>query len=202
MDPEFTIKFWKRYLEHKTEMSKDHIQTLWLSLTNHEKYNYLKKLRGDYKTLSKIKKELLTKMKTVLKNDHIKFKIISRIKPIISIERKEKYNKILNKPLIINDNIGLTIISHNKNDCYKILNLIIKNFKLRIEKDLKNPEDFFKEPKLIKNTDSTAKNHIFVKIIYNNLPIHIILITKDDVLKVSKARRQYVRYIKNVINKR
>jgi len=191
----------KVYFNHYLEMFLGYLKGQYIRITNPRRYFLLRKMRGDYSVLLKKKVKLQKQITSILKSNKIQTNIISRIKTIGSIDRKERYSKILKKSknYSSNDVIGLKIITKNKKDCYKVLKLIMSNFVLQKVEDMQNPEDFFKEPKIMRNTNSIAKNHIFVKIIFNGSPVHIILMQRSDVAYVHKQRKIYIKFVKNVI---
>lgn len=148
------------------------------------------------------KHTLVEELITALDHNNIKdYVCISRIKTIGSIERKDKYIKITNKG-DHSDGIGIRFIAKNTADCYKIMDILIRKYTLQTGEDVINPEDFFKNPKIMRNTDSIAKNHIFVKIIFETFPIHIIIMPKSDYVYIHQQRKKYLRFIyKTIKNK-
>ena len=182
-------------------MLKGYFKGLIIRLTNPKRYAYLLKLRGDYSLLTEIKHKLFLKIKYYLDNEKITdYILISRIKTIGSVDRKDRYIKLLNKTGDHSDSIGFKIIVKNKIDCYKIMNILVTNFKLKKRLNLINPEDFFKHKKLMRNTKSIAKNHIFVKIMFDHYPIHFILMPITEYKYIHKQRQVYLNFIYKTIN--
>ena len=180
-----------------------HIKGIIIRITNPQRYRYLKYIRWDHHRLYMAKKKLISEIKNLLyENNIIKYRLISRIKTIGSIERKERYLKLLHKKDKHCDVIGIKIITQNKKECYKIMNILVKIYKLQKGEQLVNPEDFFKHQKFMRNTDSIAKNHIFVKIIFDTFPIHIIIMPKSDYVYIHQQRKKYLHFVyKSIKNK-
>jgi hypothetical protein len=190
----------KYFLKHYYEMLKGHIKSLFLKLYYPQKYFYLNKIRGNYFLLFKTKLKLYNKIKYLLKINNISnYIIISRIKTIYSLNRKYIYSKIIKKKANYTDSIGFKIITKNRNDCYKIMNILINNFKLKKKYGIINPEDFFKTQKFMRKTNSICKNQIFVKIIYNGCNIHFILIPKNNLEYIYNQRNIYIDFINTTI---
>jgi hypothetical protein len=189
------------YLTHYFEMFCGYFKGLIIKVNNPKRYSYLKEIRGNYRLLLNNKKKLLNEVKYLLKDNNINCHLlISRIKTIGSIDRKERYNKIRNSINNHHDSIGIKIVPKNKKDCYKIMDLLINNFKLEHGKDIINPEDFFENKKLMRNTNSICKDQIFVKINYNNSFVHFILCPKYNHKFIMKERRKYISHINQKIN--
>lgn len=193
----------KLFFNHYIEMLVGYINGMILRIINPRRYFYLKNLRGNYNILSKTKRQLVSEIKDHLcKNQINNFTLISRIKTIGSVDRKDRYIKALNKKGDHGDAIGIKIITKDKADCYTIMDILITNYRLQEWKNLINPEDFFKDKKVMRNTDSVAKNHIFVKIIFNGFRVHFILIPKSDYKYIHQQRKKYLRFVyKTIKNK-
>ena len=179
-----------------------YIKGLIIKINNPKRYFYLETIRGNYRLLNSNRKKLLNKFKLLLQEQNISYYLVmSRIKTIGSVDRKERYNKTQNTKNNHYDSIGVRIVTYSKKDCYKVMNLLLKNFRLEKEKNIINPEDFFKNKKLMRNTTSISKNQIFMKINYNSCSVHFILILKYNLKFISKERQKYINYINNIINK-
>ncbi len=179
---------------HHLEMIKGHLKGIYLKIFDFKRYSYIYNLRGDYNHLNKVRKELVLKVKTILKENKINYSLISRIKTIGSFDRKEKYKQIINKKIIKNSSIGIKIITQNKSDCYKVKNILdTLNFKII------SFNDFFKKPEKINKTNSVLKNKFFYRIKYKDLPIHIIIIPKYYCYIDLKKRKKYLAFVYNKI---
>lgn len=190
----------KLFLAHYREMMIGQIKGLILRIFNPKRYTYLKDLRGDYKILNRSKSQLVKEIKEHLRKNQITdFTLISRIKTIGSVDRKDRYIKTLNKKGDHGDAIGIKIITKDKTDCYKIMNILITDYELQTGENLINPEDFFKNEKLMRNTNSIARNHIFVKIIFEGIPVHFILMPKLDYKYIHQQRKIYLRFVYHTI---
>lgn len=190
----------KLFLAHYREMMIGRIKGLFLKFFNSRRYIYLKKLRGNYKILNKSRKQSVKEVKEHLyKNQITDFIFISRIKTIGSVDRKDKYIKALNKKGDHGDAVGIKIITKDKKDCYRIMKILITDYELQKWENLVNPEDFFKNEKLMRNTNSIARNHIFVKIVFKWTPIHFILMPKSDYKYIHQQRKIYLRFVYNTI---
>jgi ppGpp synthetase/RelA/SpoT-type nucleotidyltranferase len=109
-----------------------HIKGMFLRITNPRRYFYLKNLRGDYGILSKTKHQLVSEIKDHLHKSQIdNFTLISRIKTIGSMDRKDRYIKALNRKGDHSDVIGIKIITKDKTDYYKIMNIMIAEYSLQ-----------------------------------------------------------------------
>jgi hypothetical protein len=99
------------------------------------------------------------------------------------------------------DLIGIKIIANNNEDCYKILNLILQKYTLQKLSGLDNPEDFFKNPKQMRQTNSVTTNQIYIKIFYKNSLVHIMIQPKWHINQIEKDRSEYIKSTLDIINK-
>ena len=81
------------------------------------------------------------------------------------------------------------------------MDLLITYYELQKWDNVINPEDFFKNKKLMRNTNSIAKNHIFVKIIFKWFPVHFILMPKSDYKYIHQQREKYLKFVYLTIRK-
>jgi len=189
------------YIKHKLEMFFGHLRSHYLRLFKPKQYKDIKSLRGDYLKLQKIRKLLLLKLKKEIKSKNISCNYISRVKTISSIYRKCRYYKIMNKDIskALTDFIGIKIFPNNFEDCHKILKIIKQNYKLQKIKGMNNPENFFGSLQQMRDTDSKITNQIYVKILFNNTPTHIMIQPQSELRTIAKNRAEYIKSIRNKI---
>ncbi|MDD4983417.1 MAG: hypothetical protein PHH82_01080 [Candidatus ainarchaeum sp.] len=189
------------YLKHKKEMFLGHIKSLILRLTIPKQYKLIRSIKGNHKELFATKKKLLKELKFAIKFTGISCDYISRIKTIHSINRKYYYCKIVGKELknALTDFIGIKILPKTEEDCHKVLDLILKKYKLQKIKGMKNPENFFGSVQKHRDTDSKITNQIYVKIIFNKIPVHIMIQPQSEINTISKNRAEYIRSIMKTI---
>jgi hypothetical protein len=176
----------------------------YILITNPKRYIYLTNIRGNFFSLYRKKRKFLKLIKKNIKQNKLSnVQIISRVKTIGSIDRKEKYKQIKYKQVIIpylqDDLIGVKFFVNKKEDCYKLIELIkdiapFVNLKNKI-----NPRDYFLSPTNCNKTNANLKNCITGNVLFEDSLIHIFILLKSDKSFQDKERIIYLRDINSVI---
>ncbi len=182
------------YLKHQKELLVGHLKSLYLQIVYPQTYEQMKKIRGNYK-------KLLKEIKQLLKSNDLACDYISRVKTIYSINRKYTYCQIKKRNFntAITDFIGAKILPKTYKDCHKAAEIILANYKLQIVEGMKNPENFFGPPQKMRDTDSQIKNQIYIKILYENSPAHIMIQPQSEISSISKDRAKYIQCINKAL---
>jgi len=176
----------------------------YIRITNPKRYIYLKKIRKDYSNLKKIELKFNKLIKQKIRDKNLsKIKIISRIKTIGSLDRKEKYKKIKYTTVKISylqdDLIGFKFFVNDYKKGCRLIEIIkqIASF-IKLENKV-NPRNYFLHHAKCNKTSVCLTKCITGNVLFEGTLIHIfVLLNKDKCFHI-RNRRLYLREVNNTI---
>jgi len=202
----------KSWNDMQAEVLKGAIKGQIIRIINPSRYIQLNNIRPKRKLLIETKERVSKEIKKSLSENRINIiKLYSRIKTIGSLDRKERYYKSLyyNNPteladLIKEDLIGITIITKDNKDCYKVLDVFKKIGKFPSWKSRKNPRNYSNSNKTKLNPCmNSMKSLITGNILIKDIPyiVHFVICSQEAHNKLLETRKEYKTKIKHFINK-
>src|SRR3989339_878233 len=138
---------------------------------------YTSLLRQAKRKYFSVRKEIIDSFITLFETHKIDAKIEMRLKTISSVHNKIETQQILYSQIM--DQIGLRIIVNSIEDCYKIMDLIILIYNVKLDMI----KDYIAVPK------ENGYSSLHITLIYENYPVELQIRTKkmDDWAKYGKA---------------
>lgn len=186
------------------ELGKGAIKGQWIRLTNWDRYKKLLEIRQPGPLLREKKKELLIMIKKELSKDGIcEICVFGRIKTIGSLDRKERYARIIYpsaaSDYLKEDIIGATIIVKTEQDAYRVLNALQRIGGFPGLAHRQNPRDYLKEPEKISRPELPAGYKIGItgNFFLEGFPcqVHMRIFLAKDYPIHTESRSQYLKAV-------